>query len=598
MLCLQCGTTVEGDAAWCTSCGAPIQKPGNEPTTAPGEPLAEALRGSVGGGSGGAIKPEDLAPKPTQLQAGRVIDGKYSVTRVLGEGGMGVVYLARDVITGSDIVLKSVRPDLAHRADIRERTLAEGRALARIDHPNVVHLNAVVSEGQHLWLVMQYIDGESLDKTIDRATKDGAHMPFQKALALFRQILKGVGAAHDEGVIHRDLKPANILVRAKDGIAKVTDFGIAKPVEKAKEGAGNTKGVIGSLWYMSPEQVQGKKDLDKRVDIYGLGILFFELLTGHVPFDAQSSYELMRKHVEDPLPKVCAERPDIPAWIDQVLAVACAKSRDERFASCEDMLAAIDAHATPGPSAPGATREVAARTQADLAPLPARSGGSSTWLLVALVVVALGATSAALYFAVFDEPTRTPKKRPTATASATNEPPPGGSSNAPDVAPPPSASVIDTPPKPDPSEVLVGTWKSENGRVFDAVRVGKTVEFRVHDAGQFKPADYRDGEPRFTLTPVEGEEGAYAVEDKIRPDPPKGSTYDSERSRNTCQQVWTEVGKKPLRASFDGTRIGLDFALIEPTLANFVQEGKEVVSCANLKSVKASIGRVSFTRAN
>ncbi|MFO0614017.1 MAG: protein kinase [Polyangiaceae bacterium] len=589
MLCLQCGATVEETAAWCTSCGAPIQKPAQEPSTAPGEPLAEALRAA-------APLPELPNAKPTQLQAGRVIDGKYSVTRVLGEGGMGVVYLARDVNTGSDVVLKSVRPDLAHRADIRERTLAEGRALARIDHPNVVHLNAVVSEGQHLWLVMQYIDGESLDKTIARAEKDGAHLPFPKALALFKQILRGVGAAHDEGVIHRDLKPANILVRAKDGIAKVTDFGIAKPIEKsAAEGAGKTKGVIGSLWYMSPEQVQGKKDLDKRVDIYGLGILFFELLTGHVPFDAQSSYELMRKHVEDPLPKVCAERSDVPAWVDQILAVACAKNRDERFASCEDMLSAIEAHAGPGPSAAGATREVAARTQPDAAPLPAK--GSSTWLIVALVVVALGATAVALYM-TFGQPEPAPrKKKPTATAVVSADPPPGESSAPVEESAAPSGTV-EPPPKPDLLDALVGSWKSENGRVFDASRVGKRVEFRIHDAKQFLPADWRDGETRFTLTPIEGEPGTFAVEDKIRPDPPQGSTYDSEKSRNSCQQVWTEVGKKPLRATFDGTRIATDYALIEPTLANFVQEGKKVVSCSNLKGVKASVGSVSFTRAD
>ncbi len=147
---------------------------------------------------------------PKHLAAGTLIDKKYAVLRVLGEGGMGVVYLARDIHTGLDVVVKAVRSELAHRDDVRARTLAEGRALAQIDHPNVVHLRAVAVEGPHLYLVMQYIDGESLDKIIGRhveqrrahAGRGGArHLPPGRA---------GVGAAHEEGVIHRDLKPANV----------------------------------------------------------------------------------------------------------------------------------------------------------------------------------------------------------------------------------------------------------------------------------------------------------------------------------------------------------------------------------------------------
>jgi len=277
--------------------------------------------------------------------------GNYRLAELLSRGGMGVVYLAEDVHTGVPIVLKAVRPELAHRKDIRDRTLTEGRTLARIDHPNVVHLNAIVEDATGLWLVMQYIDGESLDHTIKRYTKEGGTIAFTVAIDIFRQILNGVGAAHHEGVVHRDLKPANVLVRRKDGVVKVTDFGIAKPSEemRAGAGAGKTKGVIGSLWYMAPEQVQGRRDLDMRADIYALGILLFELLTGHVPFNAESSYEIMRMHVEVPLPSVVAERSDAPAWIDEVLGRACAKAREARFSSCEEFLAAIEQHAGPQP---------------------------------------------------------------------------------------------------------------------------------------------------------------------------------------------------------------------------------------------------------
>src|SRR5262249_6686132 len=153
------------------------------------------------------------------------------------------VYLARDIHTGLDVVIKAIRRELAHKADVRSRTLAEGRVLAQIDHPNVVQLKAVVVEANDLWLVMQFIDGESLDKIIANYKAQGARMPVAEALGFLRQIAAGVGAAHQEGVIHRDLKPANVIIRKKDRVAKVTDFGIAKV--PGEQGRPQTKGIIG-----------------------------------------------------------------------------------------------------------------------------------------------------------------------------------------------------------------------------------------------------------------------------------------------------------------------------------------------------------------
>jgi serine/threonine-protein kinase len=190
---------------------------------------------------------------------------------------------------------------------------------------------------------MQFIDGEPLDALIERHVAAHAPVPIALALSIFRMILRGVGAAHTEGLIHRDLKPANILVRKKDGVAKVTDFGIAKGEEDAKAGRGVTKGIIGSVAYMAPEQVRGRRDLDKRVDIYALGILFFELLIGRTPFDAPSDFEVMRMHAEAPMPSMVALRPDVPAELDDVVRRACAKDRDHRFANTDEFLAALDA---------------------------------------------------------------------------------------------------------------------------------------------------------------------------------------------------------------------------------------------------------------
>ena len=298
--CPSCSFANGNDAGFCIQCGV-------------------SLANVTAEDQAGATAPAPF--RPGYLAPGTVVDGKYRIERVVGEGGMGVVYLAHDVHTDMQVVVKSIRAEFAHNPEFRARTLAEGRALARIDHPNVVRLNAVVVDASTLYLVMQFIDGEPLDALIERHV--GAHSPVPIALALsiFRMILRGVGAAHAEGLIHRDLKPANILVRKKDGVAKVTDFGIAKGEADAKAGRGVTKGIIGSVSYMAPEQVRGRRDLDKRVDIYALGILLFELLIGRTPFEAPSDFEVMRMHAEVPMPSAVALRPDVPVQLDEAVGL-------------------------------------------------------------------------------------------------------------------------------------------------------------------------------------------------------------------------------------------------------------------------------------
>jgi serine/threonine-protein kinase len=419
------------------------------------------------------VTADDPAPvpvpvRPGYLAPGALIDGKYRIERVLGEGGMGVVYLAHDVHTEMSVVVKAIRSEFAHNPEFRARTLAEGRALARIDHPNVVRLNAVVVEPTTLYLVMQFIDGEPLDALIERHVAAHTPVPIALAVSIFRMILRGVGAAHAEGLIHRDLKPANILVRKKDGVAKVTDFGIAKGEEDAKAGRGVTKGIIGSVAYMAPEQVRGRRDLDKRVDIYALGILFFELLIGRTPFDAPSDFEVMRMHAEAPMPSMVSVRPDVPAELDDVVRRACAKERDHRFANTDEFLAALDAppkartqplttvaapstvagtgtlagdHAAPtarpagtelgffqppAPAGRGATDEGSALPNA---PAPVREGRRSLPLLFLGITGAVSVAGAGVYwFAASDEggassATSATVLRPTAPSSSTGAAP-------------------------------------------------------------------------------------------------------------------------------------------------------------------------------
>ncbi|WP_437738798.1 serine/threonine-protein kinase [Sorangium sp. So ce1335] len=643
--CPACNAENPGSARFCVSCGAPMAArsnaggaalpapPGPRPqATVPGQPLIEALLpdgsapafgpGGAGGphafGPGGAGAPPafgggasaaaaaHVVPAPLagslprrapggHLPAGTLVDQKYVVERVLGEGGMGVVYLARDVHTGLYVVLKAVRQELGHRPDVRARTLAEGRALAQIDHPNVVHLKAVVAERDDLWLVMQYIDGESLEQTLARYAEERRPMPLPEALSIFRQIASGIAAAHREGVIHRDLKPANVLIRGKDGVAKVTDFGIAKAEADALAGRGMTKGIIGSLYYMSPEQVLGRRDLDKRVDIYALGVVLYEMLIGQVPFDAESDIEIMRLHAEVPLPSVSAVRRDVPPELDAFLRKTCAKDRADRFASCEEMLAALDAIARPAPAATSAPLGVSSRPpppaattvdeirNAALSPggapagWPARSqrGLGSRLAIGAGAVVVFGGAAALLWLGVLDRPRDVRRRRAA--------PPPPAVASASAAAPEASAE----PPDPSPLAGLTGLWVG-NGRELEAVLAGETLEFRVRDPEQFAPQDYVEGEARFSLREIPGETQVFAVEDRLRFIAPESRQFDPSRSRGTCQDVRSAVEGRPLRASFDGTRLSVEFAKIEPTARNFVMERNKVVSCVGLSALPAT----------
>lgn len=595
MFCGGCGV---GLASQGTVPGSPITG-AVDPIPAPAPPPAPP---PVAGPPIGA----PLVGRRGPLPSGTIIDQKYAVVRVLGEGGMGVVYLARDIHTGLDVVVKAVRSELAHRADVRQRTLAEGRALAQIDHPNVVHLKSVVVDGPSLWLVMQYIDGESLDRTIAGYVERHERMPVSEALATLRQIASGLAAAHQEGVIHRDMKPANVLIRRKDGMAKVTDFGIAKvPSDVPRE---QTKGILGSLWYMSPEQVTGRRDLDKRVDVYALGIVLYQMLVGEVPFDAESEYEIMRKHAEEPMPRASARRGDVPFAVDEIIQKACAKDRSQRFQSCEEMIRAID-HVAARP-APTRTIPESPLPPIDVAPSPAQASaeqpralahaattghgagliapiappakkGRGLLITLGLLVVLGGAAGAVALGLVPGIGPRPPRRA--AALNGERALPSAGASTSAAPAPPP-------PPAKQGIELLEGAWVV-NGKDLDAVLVGDVLEFRVHTPSQFEPQGYTAGEARFTLRDT-AEPDVFAVEDRIRPIPPIGKSY-TPASRNTCQESWTTAGGAPLRARGDAKRLTVDLAKIEPSTDNFTMSGSNVTECRGLRAL--AVARVVNT---
>ena len=222
--------------------------------------------------------------------------GNYKILDQAGEGNMGAVYHALDLMLDREVALKALRPELARRADVVERFREEARVQARLNHPNVAQMYSLFRHGEQLFMVMEFVQGP----TVDMLIREAGRMTLDQAIPIFLQALDGVEHAHRMGIIHRDLKPANIMVN-RDGLVKVTDFGIARVLGAARmtrEGA-----MIGTLEYMSPERVLGK-ELDARSDLYSLGFVLYEMLTGNLPFSSQTEYEILKAQIETPPPPV------------------------------------------------------------------------------------------------------------------------------------------------------------------------------------------------------------------------------------------------------------------------------------------------------
>jgi TonB family protein len=258
----------------------------------------------------------------------------YKITDLLGEGGMGVVYKAIDLNLDRPVAIKVLNSELARNPELVERFRAEARAQANLNHTNLATLYSFLVYQGSAMMVMEYVDGETLAKMSQRR----GPIPSQEIVPLFKQALLGVGYAHRMGIIHRDIKPSNLMVN-KNGIVKVMDFGIAKVI--GNRGMTRTGAQMGTAYYMSPEQVMAKP-VDIRSDIYSLGITLYEMLSGHVPFDAESDYRIMADHVNTPPQAPSRFYPYIPKGVENAVLQAIAKDPDQRFQKVEEFGAALE----------------------------------------------------------------------------------------------------------------------------------------------------------------------------------------------------------------------------------------------------------------
>ena len=285
---------------------------------------------------------EVIEEQGTDLLIGTTLDNRYEIVKRLGEGGMGVVYEARHVVLGKKFAIKILRSDLSNNKEIVERFIQEAKAASSIGHENIIEVTdfGYTPDG-NLYFVMEFLNGESLDTILQRDGK----LPIQRSLTILRQVALALNAAHKEGIIHRDLKPENIfIVNRKDGsqFVKVLDFGIAKV---SQDGTGSkltrTGVVFGTPQYMSPEQAQGKK-IDARSDIYSLGVVAYEMVTGRVPFTGESFMEIMTKHILDEPPPPSQFLPSIPKELENFILKCIAKKPEDRYQSMEEVIHEID----------------------------------------------------------------------------------------------------------------------------------------------------------------------------------------------------------------------------------------------------------------
>lgn len=285
--------------------------------------------------------------------------GVYKALEKIGEGGMGEVYRGLDTMLEREVAIKQLRTEFAGNSDIVERFRSEAVTLAKLNHPNIVTLYSFLREAGGLYMVLEFVRGETLDQIIRRR---GA-LPWPEAVSLIVQALHGLEHAHQMQVIHRDLKPANIILTT-GGVLKLMDFGIARILNTARQT--RVGHLIGTLQYMSPEQVKGGEG-DGRSDLYSLAIVLYEMLAGRVPFDGDTDYDLIRAQVETTAPPLESFGVAIPAALAKLLTRALAKTPGERFQSAGELAQALEA-VLANTEAPGAQAKVANGAAAGLQP--------------------------------------------------------------------------------------------------------------------------------------------------------------------------------------------------------------------------------------
>jgi len=306
--CFRCHTPIPDNSKFCLSCGADVSG-GDGPTSTTSVDLVRE-----------------------RLQ--RIIEGEYRIERLLGKGGMGQVFLAHDLTLEREVAIKVLPPDVAQDDQVVRRFQQEAKTAAKLDHPNIIPIYRVESEGGLIYFVMKYISGTSLEDLLDKKEP----LPVPEIQRILWEAACALGHAHQRGVVHRDVKPANIMFD-HDGRVMLTDFGISKALQAAT-GLTATGMIIGTPHYMAPEQGKGAP-VDGRADQYSLGVVGYRMITAELPFSGDSVHTIIYKHIYEEPPLASTKRPGIPGTLTVAISRALSKEPDQRFPTMEDFATAV-----------------------------------------------------------------------------------------------------------------------------------------------------------------------------------------------------------------------------------------------------------------
>src|SRR5678816_89355 len=303
--------------------------------------------------------------------------GRYKIKSELGRGGMATVYRAFDPISNREVAIKVLPPEMLHNLLTRARFKRELKLIASLEHPAIVPVYDVGGEDNHQpYFVMRYMSGGSLSEMIRKGK-----FSLRDAALIIERLASALDHAHSKGIIHRDIKPDNVLFDASDN-PYLSDFGVAKLTEAAVSATdASANEAMGTAAYISPEQARGE-DVDSRADVYGLGAILYEMLTGEAPYHGNTVIGMALQHVNDPVPNVLKIRPDLPGEVDVIIKTAMAKNREKRYATALDLARELNRVAFEGePTIP----KFAALVDRQTAPVPApnRTG----WIVAGLILL-------------------------------------------------------------------------------------------------------------------------------------------------------------------------------------------------------------------
>jgi len=331
---------------------------------------------------------------------GDVLAERYELEELVGSGGMSSVYRAHDKVLDRRVALKVLHQQLTSEDEYVERFRREARMVAGLLHQNIVTVIDRGEDGGCPFIVFEFVDGENLKQLVNREGR----LPVDRAAELAVQVARGLSFAHSNGYVHRDVKPQNVLLNG-DGEAKVTDFGIARSLD-VQHGVTQTGTVLGTSDYIAPEQAQGQR-VDEHTDVYSLGIVLFELLTGGVPFSGDNFVAVAMKHINETPPPVSTLRPEVPPRLDAAVARALAKRPEDRFATMADFGRELEA-CLEELHAPGGAQTMVIPPSAPPAPIRRQRARRRVPVAALLVVAGLAAAIAVLAVVLFRDNGSTP----------------------------------------------------------------------------------------------------------------------------------------------------------------------------------------------